>query len=275
MQKMFDAKGRLSSLSCAAQIVRTGLFEIPSNSRLLGPMLPLIYGQMLRVTNDFDLTQQYPWRTRLIDAYGRRYKVEEGLRRAGNIDRDGELKDVFHHVAFAHNPSALAPATPFIRALNALGMEGLRASLTLAKNLDRLYGLNLSPFIANGFAIVRVIRYHGGHPVAARQHVDRAAFTFHVHATHRGLQIWCGGHWISVNECSLQEIAVFLGEKFVALTGGRFGLGTLHGVQRVERIDEDRLAIIIFVHPAGTQEHARWLLSNRSRIEVFEKQHSL
>jgi len=288
-----DLTTYLQQHSADAVLKRNGFIEVPAGKDYLLPRITAIREGMTRMTDDPQGRDKFPWKNIVIDAYGERYPQEVGLKHT--VEDEVERKFTFHYQPEITRmlPAALVREyMSFFNALYDLNMWSRNIALSVASCFDAAnerrdggpkYQGSLTQKILAGRRVIRVLRYRQKQDAEpdATVHVDRSCFTVHAWSSHRGLRMFTPqGESCPVEETSFSTAAVFMGEKFVALTRGIFGLGTPHGVYDERRLagarsNEDRFAVVCFVHPQTHQDDAQWLLANWPRIVEYEKKFHL
>jgi hypothetical protein len=130
------------------------------------------------------------------------------------------------------------------------------------------YPGSLEERIKQSKTITRLLRYEQvvGAAPDALLHRDRSCFTIHWLSSHPGLVLFDRFEQsVKVNETDPRRILVFPGTKFWGVTRGLYGFGALHGVRDPRRsresqnANEQRFAIVSFVHCALTPEDVAWM----------------
>lgn len=267
-------------LEYATTILRDGFAEQAIDASFLRPRIEAIRGGMRLLTQSPGLAALFPWRMFASDEYGTGYGQEVGLEHK----EDDERKWKFQHTpgCFAFVPeSQKVPLRAFFEALCDLDVLAKRIAHRVAASFDEYaecngirLGVPLTEKVAGGICITRVLCYPRVVRIRrrAKTHIDRCFITPHWWGSHSGLKLHTPqGSWKGVDETSFDRIAVFCGEKFAACTQGQFGTyGTPHGVW-CEDLDEDRYAIVSFVHPRAYPEDCVWLRENAAKIKAYEE----
>ncbi len=146
----------------------------------------------------------------------------------------------------------------FLSACRIMNNRGAYLATQLARAFDQCgYPGNLEAKFAKGKAFTRVLRYEQpqGNAPDAGLHRDRSALTFHWYSSHSGLVLFNqAGNPMQGNETDPRAVMTFPGTKFWAMTRGRYGKGTIHGVRDNRRdlqaatTNQARYAIVTFVH---------------------------
>ncbi len=267
-------------------IKRSGFLEIPVDARFLWPCILAVRDGLKMITEDPVRQRHFPWHDLTKDLYGPKYTQEVGLKKTE--PGDSENKFTFHYSPgmLSELHGARVPVkeyAEFFHALHKLDQWSLKIALNVAEafdaanRLDGKYPGSMVEKLKSGTRVIRALRYRNKNDDLpdAKPHVDRSHFTIHTWSSHSGLKmVRPDGSLAPVNETAVDMVAVFPGEKFAAVTRGALGFGTPHGVRDERRQngtrDEDRYAIVCFVHPGPDQDDADWLLNNRDRIEQLE-----
>jgi hypothetical protein len=182
----------------------------------------------------------------------------------------------------------------FFTALNDINKSARNAALAVAKGIDakertlpkeeRSYKGSLIGRIRQDRVITRLIRYEdivdrtttNGKLLDAQTHRDRCCFTVHHYANARGLFLANrNGTRIWTNETTPKERLIFTGEKFWAVTQGRYGTGILHGVHDSRALDAQqavnqtqRFVVVSFVHCALLPLDIEYFKENSALMRV-------
>lgn len=246
-------------------IISTGFCAQPIHPDFLGERLPHILDGMRRITEDprraTGNTAQhriFPWQTVPADLYGGDQAVEYGLR----LPEEGKPpKYVFHYVCAIKKllEGAIPPGTysRFLWALHGVATWSHKLAMEVAARFDAencgVFTGSLTERLRHGQVVIRVLRYTHTRGVRAETHFDRSLLSLHLHASHPGLVLF--GPDNTPREFPATEhglIAIFPGAKFIAATGGAYGLLTPHGV-RASDTPGDRYAVVSFIHPTAVQ----------------------
>jgi len=279
----------MQNRSADVAIKRNGFLEAGVDPRFLWPHVLSIRDSMKFITDNAARQAHFPWYDLIRDIYGKKYTQEVGLK--STQPDDSENKFTFHFAPgmmkslWENNVPVLEYAL-FFKALHELDQWSLDIALAVAEMYDKTnrrhdggpkYPGSMVQKIKAGSRIIRVLRYRKKNDDApdAKPHVDRSIFTVHAWSSHPGLKMFSSnGMCLPVNETAHDSVAIFPGEKYAAVTRGLFGFGTPHGVRDERHTngtrDEDRYAIVCFVHPVSLKQDAEWLLANRERIEEHE-----
>jgi hypothetical protein len=264
----------------AGRILTEGYAEVPVDRRFLQPRLEIIRAGMERITSDPALVKIFPWRMLEEDHYGKDYRQEVGL----VLRKDDEHKWIFHYTPEAEFERIPAVHSDpdlmlFLEALHDLDIKGRQNALRFATSFDeknpvlKAYSGSFAERVRNGRGITRILRYLRAFPGTADAftHIDRGGITNHWGASHTGLYVYRpDGSRERVDETSNESVVLFPGRKFGAITKGKLGLGTPHGVKYDRAVDEDRYSFITFIHPASTKAEAAWLIERDAEIKAFE-----
>ncbi len=241
------------------RITSQGFCPQPIHPDFLGERLPLILEGMRRITDNPRRHRHFPWCILPQDLYGPDQEIEYGLR----LPEQGKPKKyVFHYVLgmedFLGGTLPTCQYTKFLWALRSITTWSHKLATEVAARFDQenhgAYSGLLTDRIKQGRVVVRVLRYVGAqHAPRAQTHFDRSALTLHLHASHPGLVLFDpNGVPQEFPATNLGLVAIFPGAKFIAATGGAYGLLTPHGV-RASDIPDDRYALVSFIHPTAVQ----------------------
>jgi hypothetical protein len=284
LRKAEDLGTQLARRSANLAIRRDGFIEVAVNPYALSQCIDLVRGGMQAITDDPHGLQKFPWRNLVEDAYGPKYAQEVGLKTTKT--GDSESKWTFHYsygIEASTSGPQLIEHAKFFDALRWFDHWSLAIALKVAQTFDaanrieQTYPGSMVQRLQSGTRVIRVLRYRKKEDDKpdATMHVDRSLFTIHAWSSHAGLRIRSPDHTVcSIQETSCEAAAVFPGEKYAAVTRGAFGFGTPHGVRDERRAtgirQEDRYAIVCFVHPETQLNDAEWLKTNRHLIEAYE-----
>jgi len=269
----------LTATSAWDHLIESGFYEREIDPRFLAGVIPDIREGLLRMTEGPD-TDAFREVELLYDEMG--WSHNSGLVRRS----DDEQKWFFHHYGpptHLHLQVSGAPVHRYERfflALTKVNARAKRLAYDLARELDRRHtcpGGPLSPRIEKNHCVTRVLRYLKRDEAKAPDatvHLDRNCITVHWYSSHPGLRIFGpDGQAHTARETAMDRIVFFTGKKFAAATRGEFGLGTPHGVKddaRHARTNDDRLALVSFVH-CGLHEHdAAWLKGAKGSMDALE-----
>ena len=287
---------RFAASSAHIGIKRNGVVEVPIKRQFLLPHIHAIRDGMVHITDDLVRCAHFPWHNFVFDAYGEYYRQEVGLR-TPDKSQESERKFVFHYLE-GMLPELRAVGVPleeyaeFFAALASLSTWAMEVARVVARGFDEAnhrddelpsyYSGSMLERLEHGTVVIRVLRYldKKDREPDAKIHIDRGLFSIHPWSSHEGLVFFNRkGSPVTVDETNPDYAAVFLGEKSAAVTCGMLGLGTPHGVRDVRRDsslrDEDRFAIVCFVHPEARDDDVQWLLNNRMRIVHYENRFHL
>lgn len=239
-------------------IALQGFCAQPIHPEFLGERLPYILEGMKRITDNPERQRHFPWRTLPVDLYGEDQAIEYGLR----LPEEGKPpKYVFHYVCAIERllEGSMPPHdyNQFLWALHGIATWSHKLAIAVATRFDEAnngaYSGSLAARIRQGQVVVRVLRYTPSPSVRAETHFDRSLVTLHLYASHPGLVLF--GPDNTPREFPATEsglVAIFPGAKFIAATGGAYGLLTPHGV-RASDTPGDRYALVSFIHPIAAQ----------------------
>lgn len=203
-------------------------------------------------------------------------------RAAGRTD-DDPLKDRFHYTPkllhLLHSTDRGRHAE-FFAAVESFNRQALALVSELAGEFDRKkaahpgvwgYPGTLLGRMRNAVAITRLLRYEKAY---AKVHRDRDGFSVHHYSSHPGLYLFDKkkvAH--TIDETNPRSLAVFTGEKFWAVTRGRFGTGVPHGVSSLGKSSVasriiPRYAIVTFIHINLSAADVGWLHEHLNQIEI-------
>lgn len=199
---------------------------------------------------------------------------------------DREKKWFFHYcggITYSHLHASGAPVHEYDEFFRALATVNARARMyasQLAKAYDKRFSCPsgpLAPRAEKSYCLTRALRYlktqESSEPDAT-VHFDRGFVTPHWVSTQSGLVLFGpDGTRREAQEKSLKHVAIFPSKKFAAVTRGKHGFGTAHGVKNKLRHQtaEDRFALVSFVHIALSANDIAWLKSVEEQMEQAEK----
>lgn len=206
---------------------------------------------------------------------------------SGLVQRsDDEKKWFFHYcgdLTYSHLVASGAPVHEYDNFFRALAMTNARARI-YAYELARAYDGQFScpsgplvPRVKNAFCLTRALRYMPREETEdydANIHFDRGFVTSHWMSTQPGLALFGpDGRKYEAQETSPSHVTLFPSKKFAAVTRGKHGYGTAHGVKNKLRhtATEDRFALVSFVHISLSDDDATWLTSVAELMEKEEK----
>ncbi len=281
MESVMLARGRPPLQRVVEKILTRGFSEMDVDASILAEHIPAIKWGMRDMTNDASVHPIFAEQVLGEDEMG--WKQEAGL-----IERnDKERKFFFHYQSPAAewpfpDHTCLKRFAPFLESCGVLTARARAIANGVAQTLDthlRTTGrnYNLAEAMRGSRAVTRVLRYlplegdRAGN-ADAYAHMDRAFLTIHWWASVEGLLIFdehCAAHRIA--EIAWDRVAVFPGKKFFGLTQGACGMKGIHGVRdsRVTR-DEDRIAIVTFVHANLTPEAVALMHASREAFKDAE-----
>ena len=227
-------------------------------------------------------------------------RVKEGATlgffdKAAGRTRDDPRKERFHYMT--RLPMFLSQETrlehdDFLKALRTINLQARRIALEVAREMDRvnrmfpeghqsIYPRDLFPLVRRSSIITRLVRYHHVKGLAsdAQVHRDRALLSVQEFSNVPGLCLFTReGKVQAGNETDPASIIVFTGEKFWAVTRGVFGTGVPHGVYDLRRegeapVEEERFAVVSFVHIPLIQKDVSWLTSRISELKIDQEKY--
>ncbi len=266
-------------------ILHQGYVEFPIEERFLRPRLEIIRSGMERITEDPGLAKLFPWRVLEEDHYGKAYAQEVGL----VLRTDDEHKWIFHYAIDAHfedmpevrRDVGLREFFDAHRELDARARENV---LAIAASVDILnaklgaYNGSMVERFSRGRIISRDLRYLRAYPGKsdAFPHLDRGGITNHWGASQTGLMVHTPfDEWKRIDETTCSKVGLFPGRKFGAISHGKLGRGTLHGVKYDRLEDVDRYSHISFAHPVSDANEAAWLLERDAELKAYERSFSI
>lgn len=214
---------------------------------------------------------------------------------AGLWERDDgrEHKFFFHYIPeldsrLRNMPSELRT---FGEACSSLTDQIHRLVLVLAKTIDTLnaqaagagsYREPIAPLIARGIKVLRLLRYLPREPRTARTfdatpHFDRSGISARAWES-RPRTILYDKTGVPVPASAVpdgnrfDDVLVFPGEKFMAVTDGTFGDIGMHAVQDAHpESPENRFAVVLFQHLVLNAVATAWLRQHQPRLEQLEQ----
>jgi hypothetical protein len=276
----FDSDFYFARHRSCETLLRDGFIEIPMPRRFLELHIGHVLAGMRLITEKADLGKLFSWRAFTTDEYGKGYEQEVGLK----FKNDDERKWTFQYMSSAYAQGEQLPAElrDFFRSLHDLELQALEITRSIVREFDsrntagtaRTYAGGLQARMPGATCVTRILRYpKGTHATKrAKTHIDRSLMTSHWFGTHQGLALYSpDGSWKRVDETSYDSMALFPGEKFAAATKNALGTyGTPHGVWCDENLQEDRFAVVSFVHPEAIAADCQWLRANKTDIEAYE-----
>ena len=262
------------------ELLQQGSATIEMPKGFLAKHVPIILDGMRRMTDDPELHKVFAATVIGHDEAGNDY--DAGLWH--KIGDSGDIKHFFHDWSIDHplrehwmqQPSFEA----FFASCEAVGALSKEIILSFARaidELDRSKGnyCGLAEAVTRGSWVLRCLRYPPRMDALpdAKVHFDRAFGTVHLYGSDQGLMIFDREYHphLAHSETSFNLANVMLGKKFAAITNGRYGLGTLHGVRRKDRTSEknidDRSVLVVFIHGVLTTKQAEILSGFESNFE--------
>lgn len=274
-------RARPSLRQVAGEILTRGFAEMDVDASILAEHIPAIRRGMRDMTNDASVHPIFAEQVLGVDEMG--WKQEAGL-----IERNDKERKFFFHYQSPHAEWPFPDHTcskrfaPFLESCGVLTARARAIAHDVAHMLDtqlhtagRTY--NLAQALHGSRAVTRVLRYLplGGDRAGnadAYAHMDRAFLTIHWWASVEGLLIFDeDGVGYRIAETAWDRVAVFPGKKFFGLTQGTCGMKGIHGVRDSrEKRDEDRFAIVTFVHANLTPEAVTLIHASRDTFKDAE-----
>lgn len=260
--------------------IRTrGFVELSIEPDFLLMQMPIIKNGMRELTegSDAPLFSDYVCS---IDEMG--WEHNSGLTRR----TDDEQKWFFHNYECTRHDLRMRGApvetyANFFNSLGALNARALHIAAMFARMFDdvmprKAYADSFEFKVNSGCAVTRVLRYlpRNSEKADAKVHLDRSGITVHWWSSRAGLVVF--GQDLQkhrIHETAHDRICVFPGKKFAGVTNGEYGPGAPHGVIDQERShsDEDRFAIVTFVHPALSKAEVRTIKSMKLAFDDLEE----
>ena len=263
-------------------IFTNGFVEFQIEPTFLELVVPVIQEGLTRMSNNPAHHEAFKEVILNTDEMG--WPQDSGLVRRS----DSERKWFFHYcgdLTYSHLCASGAPVHEYENFFRALAKINARARIyayQLAYAYDTYFSCPsgpLAPRIKNAFCLTRALRYMSREETESYDagiHFDRSFITPHWISTQPGLMLFApDGTKHEARETSYDTIAMFPSKKFAAVTRGKHGFGTAHGVKNKLRhkTTEDRFALVSFVHIPLSPEDVAWLKSVSAQMEHAEKKY--